>query len=313
VRRGSRHGATHSAPRCARRDADEEDGDDERAAPAAYHFPNAAKAAKRVIAYVTYATEFKSVGLNLNGVPTDAANQLVISAATVKPEDVRNVEVGVKTEIGRGVTANLTTYNTEIENFQAQVTNASVGVLRGYLANAKRVRVGGVELDSTARVHPILALYSAVAYTDGRYITFRDAPAPLEDTGAAIEGHLRVASARHLSKWAVSAGAEYARARSILGQSGHVSGAVDVGYRSAFSSSATFSRYLVVGGYHLVNARIGFRAANEWTVFVWSRNLLDKDYFELLTAAPGNTGVYVGQPGDARTVGVTLSLALKTR
>jgi hypothetical protein len=56
-------------------------------------------------------------------------------------------------------------------------------VLRGYLANAKRVRVRGVELDSTARVHPILALCSAVAYTDGLYITFRDAPAPLKDTG----------------------------------------------------------------------------------------------------------------------------------
>jgi hypothetical protein len=75
-----------------------------------------------------------------------------------------------------------------------------------------------------------------------------------------------------------------------------VSGAVDVSYRSAFSSSATFSRYLVADGYHFVNARIGFRAANDWTVFVWSRNLLDKDYFELLTAAPGNTGVLSANP-----------------
>jgi iron complex outermembrane receptor protein len=46
---------------------------------------------------------------------------------------------------------------------------------------------------------------------------------------------------------------------------------------------------------------------------VWSRNLLDKDYYELLTAAPGNSGLFVGQPGDQRTVGVTLRLALKSR
>ena len=32
---------------------------------------------------------------------------------------------------------------------------------------------------------------------------------------------------------------------------------------------------------------------------LWSRNLLDKDYYELLTAAPGNTGLYVGQPGPS--------------
>ena len=44
---------------------------------------------------------------------------------------------------------------------------------------------------------------------------------------------------------------------------------------------------------------------------VWSRNLLNKDYFELLTAAPGNTGLYVGQPGDPRTFGVTLRMAFK--
>jgi iron complex outermembrane receptor protein len=40
-------------------------------------------------------------------------------------------------------------------------------------------------------------------------------------------------------------------------------------------------------------------------------NLLDKDDFELMTAAPGNTGLFAGQPGDARTVGVTLRLAIK--
>jgi iron complex outermembrane receptor protein len=41
------------------------------------------------------------------------------------------------------VTANVTVFNTEIKDFQAQVTNASVGVLRGYLANADKVGVRG--------------------------------------------------------------------------------------------------------------------------------------------------------------------------
>jgi iron complex outermembrane receptor protein len=92
-----------------------------------------------------------------------------------------------------------------------------------------------------------------------------------------------------------------------------VFGAVDASYRSSFSSSASYSRYLVVDGYQLLNARIGFRARDGWTPLFWSRNLLDKDYFELLTAAPGNTGLYVGQPGDGRTAGVTLRVALKSK
>jgi iron complex outermembrane receptor protein len=266
---------------------------------------------KRVNTYATYATGFKSVGLNLNGVPTDALNRPVISAATVQPEDVRNLEVGIKTELLPGLTANLTAYDTDIEDFQAQVTNASVGVLRGYLANAERVRVRGVEFDTAARLHRDVSLYGAVAYTDGRYLTFRDAPPPLEDTGGPQSKDISGSLLPGISKWAVSAGGELARARSLFGRDGDVFAAVDLSYRSSFSSSASYSRYLVVDGYHLLNTRIGFRAADGWTVFVWSRNLLDKDYFELLTAAPGNTGLYVGQPGDGRTAGVTLRVALK--
>ena len=88
---------------------------------------------------------------------------------------------------------------------------------------------------------------------------------------------------------------------------------IDASARTNFSSSASYSKYLVVPGYALVNVRAGFRAASRWTVFVWSRNLLDTNYFELLTAAPGNTGLYVGQPGDARALGVTLRLAVASR
>jgi iron complex outermembrane receptor protein len=70
---------------------------------------------------------------------------------------------------------------------------------------------------------------------------------------------------------------------------------------------------LIVDGYSLVNARVGLRWANGWSVSVWARNVLDKDYFELLSAAPGGSGLYVGLPGDPRTVGVTLRMAFRSR
>jgi iron complex outermembrane recepter protein len=268
---------------------------------------------KKMNAYATYATGFKSVGLNLNGVPTDAANQPVISAAAVKPEDVRNVELGLKTQLAPAVTANLTAYQTEIKNFQTQVTNASVGVLRGYLANAGKVRVRGAELDANIRMHRNFSVYTAAAYTDGRYLSFPDAPPPLEETGGPPSKDISGSVLPGISKWALSIGGEYARPQALFGQTGQVFGAVDVSYRSSFSSSASYSRYLVVDGYQLLNTRIGFRAREGWTVFLWSRNLLDRDYFELLTATPGNTGLYVGQPGDGRTAGVTLRVALKSK
>ena len=269
------------------------------------------KAAARVNSYATYSTGYKSVGLNLNGVPTDALGRPVLSAATVRPEDVRHLELGVKTEPLPGLTANVTAYNTGIKDFQAQVVNASVGVLRGYLANAEKVRVRGVEFDSAARVHDRLTFFGAAAYTDGRYISFPDAPPPLEDTGGPQVKDISGSVLPGISNWAYSLGGEYTHPGTVLGRAGEFFGAIDTSYRSSFSSSATASEYLFVDGYSLLNARAGFRWAEGWSVSIWSRNLLDRDYFELLTAAPGNTGLYVGQPGDSRTVGVTMRISVR--
>ena len=270
------------------------------------------KVASSVNAYATYATGFKSVGLNLNGVPTDANNQPVLSAATVKPEDVRNYEAGLKTTPFKGVTANVAVFDTEIKNFQAQVTNGSVGVIRGYLANAEKVRVRGAEFDASATINRHLSFYGAAAYTDGKYVTFTDAPPPIEDTGGPQFEDISGSLLPGISKWAISLGGEGSHRGSLFSRQGDYFAAIDASYRSSFSSSPSYSRYMVVPGYALLNARVGFRVANGWTLSVWSRNLLNKDYFDLMTAAPGNTGLIVGQPGDQRTAGVTLRLALKS-
>ncbi len=264
----------------------------------------------RIHTYGTVATGFKSVGLNLNGLPTDALNRPILAAATVRPEHVRHAEVGLKTEPLQGLTANLTMFQTGIRDFQAQVVNADVGVLRGYLANAEKVRVRGVELDSTARLGRHVIVYGAAAYTDGIYESFTDAPPPLEETGGPQVKDISGSPLPGISKWAVSIGAEHHMNATLLRRTGELFGAVDTSFRTSFSSSASASRYLVVDGYSLVNARVGFRWNDGWSLFVWSRNLLDSQYLDLLTAAPGNTGLFVGQPGDGRSVGVTLRLTL---
>ncbi|MGE0447397.1 MAG: TonB-dependent receptor [Vicinamibacterales bacterium] len=269
------------------------------------------KVANPVHTYATYATSFKSVGLNLNGVPTDAQDRPVLSAATVRPEYVKHVEVGVKTSPTASTTANLTVYNTSIEDFQAQVVNASVGVLRGYLANAEQVRVRGVELDTSVRLGNNFSAYASWAWTDGIYERFADAPPPLEDTGGPQVKDISGSLLPGISRNAVSFGGEHVSNGSLWGRGGQYFEAFDVSYRSTFSSSPSESAYLVVPSYTLVNARVGFRASNGWTLSLWARNLFDRDYFDLLSAAPGNTGLYVGQPGDPRTFGVTLRISLK--
>ena len=258
-------------------------------------------------AYGTFATGFKSVGLNLGGVPTDAAGRPIVAAATVRPESARHFEAGIKSQPLRGLTINVTGFQTAIRDFQTQVVNAEVGVLRGYLANAEKVRVRGLELDSTWRVGESWNLYASGAFADGRYMTFRDAPPPLEETGGPQAKDISGSVLPGISKWAASFGAEWSRPASILGQAGEVFARIDVSYRSRFSSNPSSSRYLMVDGYALANPRFGFRTSAGWTFSAWARNITNTNYFELLSAAPGNSGLIVGLPGDPRTFGVSLS------
>jgi len=267
------------------------------------------KLAENVDTYVTYGTGFKSVGLNLNGLPTDELGRPILSAATVKPEDVRNIEFGIKTRPFSRVTANFTFFNTDIKDFQAQVVNADVGVLRGYLANAEKVRVRGIEFDGNFKANEDLTFYGAAAVTDGRYISFPDAPPPLEETGGPQVKDISGSSLPGVSKWALSFGAECTIPLNLIDRPGKFFISADDSYRSAFSSSPSASQYLVAPGYPLLNSRIGFRWNEGWAISAWLRNVLDKEYYEFLSAAPGNSGLYVGQPGDPRTFGVTLQRA----
>ena len=155
------------------------------------------------------------------------------------------------------------------------------------------------------------SLYAAAAYTDGTYVSFPDAPPPLEETGGPQVKDISGTLLPGISKQAVSFGGEWVEQGRLLGRAGQFFTAFDTSYRSTFSSSASASTYLVVDGYTLLNARFGFRAAEGWTLSLWSRNLLNTDYYDLLSAAPGNSGLYVGQPGDQRTVGVTLRLSFR--
>jgi iron complex outermembrane receptor protein len=263
----------------------------------------------RINTYATYATSFKSVGVNLGGLPLDAANDTVLAAAEVAPEDVKHFEIGFKASPAPGATANLTFFNTEIEDFQTQVTNSQFGVARGYLANAEKVRVRGAELDGNVNIGDRFALRGSLAYTDGEYISFLDAPPPLEGTGGPASVDASGGRLPGISEWAASVGTEYRRAGNIFGKPGELFTGLDIYYRGDFSSSPTPSQYLNIEGYSLLNLRVGFRSDNGgWSGFLWARNLLDEQYFEQLLAAPaGNGAGYYGAVlGDERSYGATV-------
>lgn len=265
------------------------------------------KAAGRVNTFITYSNSYKPVGVNLGGLPT-SSGEVLIDLARIKPEYVTHVEIGVKTKPTDRSTLNLVVHNTSIRDFQTQVQTAEVGVNRGYLANADEVRVYGAELDANARVGKNFSFYSALAYTVGKYVSFPNAPVPLEETGGASAfKDISGGTLPGISKWAGSLGGELqSNMLTFLAQDGKLFLAFDAYARSSFSSSPSPSQFLNVDGYTLVNARFGMRFTSGLSGYFWSRNIFNKNYFEQLLPAAGNAGHYAAVLGDQRTLGITL-------
>lgn len=273
-------------------------------------------ATDKISTYATYSTGFKSVGVNLGGLPLTAEELedpvLVRRIARVLPEEVRHIELGVKTSPSRSSAVNVTLYQTTIDDYQTVVFGNSFSNPRGYLANAEKVRVRGFELDANGNIGDAVTLHSALVYADGEYVSFTNAPPPLEGTGGPPSVDASGGRLPGLSKWAASLGGEHRAQVAPFGVPGELYTGFDLYYRDDFSSSPTPSRYLNVDGYALLNLRVGFRSPNGWSVQLWSRNALDEEYFEQLLAAPGGNGAghYGAVLGDPRTYGVSFRIAL---
>lgn len=281
-------------------------------------------------AYATYARSFKSGGINLSGLPLNSTSTGVdLSTQTVKPEKVNNYEIGLKTQfLNRRLTLNLAGYWTDVFDYQATVNNNAINVIRGYLANAGQVRSRGFEFDTSFRPSSRLNLYVNGAFTDAKYVRFANAPCPPELSGGSAASATNPASPAGqagsatqpsyspaqcdisgqrlpgISKWSFSFGGEYNVPVGSKGGEAYVG--YDGNYRSRFSSNPSPSAYTWIEGYSLSNVRAGYREGGI-NVFGWVRNVFDKQYFELLSTQSGSTGLIVGQPGDPRTYGVTLS------
>jgi len=279
-----------------------------------------------VLAYGTYAKTFKTVGINQNGLPTDAAGNPILAAGSIRPESVDHFEIGLKTQfLDRRATLNLAAFRTDIKDYQATVFNGQLGVLRGYLANAGKVRSQGIEADFSIRPSERFVAYVNGAYTDAKYVEFIDAPCPPELAGGTTATAGQAPSAPGtpggispancdisgqrlpgVSKWAASFGAEGNVPVTLFGRDGQAYLGYDASYRSRFSSNPSPSAYSWIDGYSLSSFRVGFRTDDGFNIYGWVRNAFDEEYFDFLTFGPSNTGLVAGQPGDPRTFGGTV-------
>ena len=285
-----------------------------------------------LMGYASYAYGYKSGGLNMSGLPLDAANNPALATAVIKDETNTTREVGVKSAWWDGrATLNLAAYRTVVKNYQANITSSTeTAALRTYPANIPEVRVQGFEGDFAALLFRGFTFRASFAYASGKYTDYPKGPCPLEwqnpnaaggcqpldppanlaiktsnprgnpdVPGAYVLTGLPLAG---LSKWAGSLGFDY---ELPIGNDAFLVHA-DTSARSDYNSDTANSIYTRIAGYTVVNGSIGYRFNDNWEVDVFARNLFDRNYITALTVQTGNSGLILGQPSDPRLVGVTL-------
>jgi iron complex outermembrane receptor protein len=261
-----------------------------------------------VMTYASLARGSKSGGINMSGLPLNATNQPALTTAVIKPEQNTTAEVGIKTRfLDHRLLLNVDVYETTVRDFQTNVVDSGPGALRGYLANIDKVRVEGAELDAAFAMTENLTGHLSAAYSDGKYISYKNGPCPLElisSTTTVCDLSGKPLSA--LPRWVESLGGEYAHAASVAGIAGQAYLQGELQVRGKMFGEPSDSRFAVIDGYSVVNASLGFRQRGPWEVALFVRNLFDKNYMQNLTVQAGNSGLIVGTPSDPRTYGLTV-------
>ncbi len=262
-----------------------------------------------LLTYVSAAYGYKSGGLNMSGLPLDAANRPALATAIIDDERNTTLELGVKsTLLQERATLNLAAFHTRVRDYQTNVVSSlETAALRSYPANVPEVRVRGLEADLLAAPVDGLTLRASLAYADGQHRDYPAGPCPLEEQSAGTSAcNLSGTHLPGLSRWVGSIGVDY---RLPLG-SGELVWHLDALTRSGYNSDTAGSRYTAIAGHAVTNASLGYQFQNGWFVDVFARNLFDRDYLSALTVQTGNSGLILGQPGDPRLLGVSLRVRM---
>lgn len=223
--------------------------------------------ADNVMLFATASTGFKGGGFNSEG----ASTALGAEARTFAAETANNVELGLKSELlGDRMTANVTLYYTELEDFQDRSFDGLSFITR----NAGSRTQSGFEADVTWRPADSLLLIGGLSYLDAEFDRF-DAASPLP--GDTAPQDLAGKRPHYAPDWQGSLVADW---RAPLGGGGlewflrpevaHV-GEQNIGSNTNQNPQGEQAAYT------LFNLRAGI-AGDRWQVTLFGRNLGDEAY-----------------------------------
>jgi iron complex outermembrane receptor protein len=249
-----------------------------------------------ILAYASYNRGFKSGTFNL-GAPTDPA---------VRPEVLDAFEVGLKSELlDHHLRLNVAGFYYNYNDIQLSKTVQTANII----LNAAKAHIKGIDADANLILTNELSFRVAGAYTDGKYLDFKDAPGlyPIVNamgvpTGGNYSDPVPNAAGNdtiRTPKYTVSLGPDYTRQTAI----GPIELNVLYYYNSGFFWSG--DNQFKQPHYHMVNATLGWTSlSGNFGLKVWVKNALDQHYYSY---GVEQVFGYAYSPAAPRTVGVSLN------
>jgi iron complex outermembrane receptor protein len=263
-----------------------------------------------VMGYVTY-----SVG-GRGGGPNPVANLPAGAPTTVKPENLDNYEVGLKSAFfDQRLQVNLAAFVMFDRNYITNETSNVGPVPITFLGNAKMAESRGIELDLRAQPVDGLTTFASFTYDDTFFQSFTNSACPFELSYMTTSCNLTGQPLPITPRFAMALGGEYSQhlglfdglsPKPVVGYAG-----ADYTYQTGFLSNPDDSIYSYIPAYGLLNLHAGVRFDDRsWDFSAWVHNALNTHYFINLSAANLAAGVISGNVGDPLMVGFTLKAKL---
>ena len=245
--------------------------------------------------YAKVMTGFKSGGTAMT-----SAN-LTLFAQGFKEEEVLSYELGVKSMLmENSLRLNLALFRTEMDGAQTAVRTGANPNARDFLPLDDNV-FQGLEIDVEKQLTDSLAISAGYAYLEtspgAKYID--------SAVGRTLLANTFPASPRHSVSLMLS--------HEVPLANGSLRSTLNYSYQDRTTSSINVADYSVLPSYSLINMSIGWDAFKigtmdgDFSVQLWARNLLDKEYVMVSTASWSAFGAgLVETLGDPRTYGITV-------
>lgn len=258
--------------------------------------------------YAKYSSAFKSGGFNLDFVSVGS----FIDGLDFDQETVDAYEVGIKGDVlDNRLRFNLVAFQSDFKDYQLnQFVDLGNGLSSITIRNAAKVRTKGIEAEVTLLATENLLLAGSVGFLDTAFLSFPGGGSSRHPggVGADLSGN----ELPEAPSFTAAVSAQYNYPIESLNAEGIIR--FDWTYSGSNFTSEDNVRVARPGstvpyGYNkswsLLNGRIGLESDKNWAVYLWARNLLNKEYSS--TNLTDFFGTVINFPAEPRMYGVEVS------